>query len=90
METRFVKDIAKIADLLDGKVEFMDIRFDQRLMSEEYRVTDVNNLHFVGKKYGVFFYVLKSELEDMITLRNTDPLSVLVGCDDSLNLYKIQ
>lgn len=85
-----VNDIATIASALNGKVDFQNIQFDQILMSEEYRETGVNNIVFVKKAYGVYFYTTKTALENVVFLKQNGNLPVLVGCADSLNLYLIK
>lgn len=88
MNTNFVKDIATIADALNGIIEFSNIEFDQCLLGEEYREKDVNNIVFVKKAYGVYFYTKKTAMEDMIMLKGNE-MPVLVGCAESCNLYRI-
>lgn len=88
MNTTFVQDIATIANLLNGNVEFSNIKFNQKLLGEEYREKNVNNIVFVKKVYGVYFYTTLSAMESMIMLSGKG-MPVLVGCDNSLNLYEI-
>lgn len=90
METLYVKDIAEIAGLLNGKVYFTDISFAQRLQGEEFRTTGMNNVVFVCRKFGVNFYTFKTDIETQMMLRADGPMTVLVGTDNSLNLYRIQ
>ena len=88
MNTINVKDIATIANKLDGKINFSKIEFDQCLLSEEYREKSVNNIVFVKKQYGVYFYTKRTAMDDMIMLKNVE-MPVLVGVDGSNNLYRI-
>lgn len=88
MNNNFVKDIATIANALNGKIEFSNIEFDQCLLGEEYREKDVNNIIFVKKAYGVYFYTKKTAMDDVIMLRGNE-MPVLVGCAESCNLYRI-
>lgn len=88
MNTTFVQDIAIIANHLNGNIDFSNIKFDQMLVSEEYREKNVNNIVFVKKMYGVYFYTTRAAMESMIMLRGNE-MPVLVGCDNSLNLYEI-
>ena len=90
METIYVKDIAEIAGLLNGKVYFTDISFSKKLLSQEFRTTEMNDVVFVCRKFGVNFYTLKTDVESQMMLRADGPVSVLVGTDNSLNLYRIQ
>ena len=83
-----LQDIAIIANALNGKVDFSAIEFDQRLMDEKYREESVNNIVFVKKMYGVYFYTTNTAMEDAIRLSGKE-LPVMVGCGNSLNLYRI-
>lgn len=49
-------DIAEIATKLDGKVKFSSIIYSQQMLSEKYRETGVNDMYFIGKKFGLWFY----------------------------------
>ena len=89
MNTTFVNDIATIANALNGKIEFSNIEFEQCLMSEEYREKNVNNIVFVKKAYGVWFYTTRTAMEDLIMMKSPD-MPVLVGCANSTNLYRIR
>lgn len=89
MNTTFAQDIAKIANALNGKVEFSHIEFDQVLLGEEYREQSVNDIVFVKKAYGVYFYIRRSEMEAMVMLKRPKEMTVLVGCDGSNRLYRI-
>ena len=88
MNTNFVKDIATIANALNGKVEFSCIEFDQCLLGEEYREKNFNNIVFVKKAFGVYFYTKRTALDDVIMLKDCE-IPVLVGCAESCNLYQI-
>ena len=46
-------DLAEICALLDGKVDFQNIVFDQVLTTEHGK--SVNDLLFVSKKWGICF-----------------------------------
>lgn len=89
MNTRFTQDIAIIANNLNGHVEFSNIMFDQVLLGEEYREESVNNVVFVKKAYGVYFYTTRTAMENMVMLNTPKEMPVMVGCENSLNLYKI-
>lgn len=88
MNTTFVQDIAIIANHLNGKIEFSNIKFNQKLLDEEYREKSVNNIVFVMRMHGLYFYTTLSAMESMIKLGGKE-MPVLVGCDNSLNLYEI-
>lgn len=83
-----VQDIVIIANALNGKVDFSAIEFDQCIMDEKYREQSVNNIVFVKKMYGVWFYTTKTAMEDAMRLAGKE-LPVLVGCSNSRNLYRI-
>lgn len=89
MNTTFAQDIATIANRLNGHVDFSNIKFDQMLMNEEYRETGVNDIVFVKKAYGVYFYTSRSAMENMVMLNAPKEMPVMVGCENSLNLYRI-
>ena len=69
-------DIAEIATKLDGKVEFSSIVYSQQLMDEKYRETGVNDLHFIGKKFGLWFYTSRVDLDNLCYLYKTNPTLV--------------
>ena len=54
-------DIAEIAALLDGKVDFQQISFNQVLTTEHGK--SINDLLFVSKKFGIWFYTSRSAFE---------------------------
>ena len=74
---------------LREKIEFSNIEFDQCLLGEEYREKDFNDIVFVKKAYGVYFYTKKTAMIDMIMLIKRNEMPVLVGCAESCNLYRI-
>lgn len=88
MNTEHVIDIAAIAERLEGKVDFCRIEFDQRLMGEEYREKNVNNIVFVKKAYGVYFYTKRTAMDAMVMLEKVE-MPVLVGIKESDALYRI-
>lgn len=82
-------DIAEIAFRLDGKVRVSSIIYSQQMLSEEYRETGVNDIYFIGKKFGLWFYTSRAALEDLCCLQNPKfPTWVL--CENSLSLYEIR
>jgi hypothetical protein len=82
-------DIAEIATKLDGKVEFSSIVYSQQLMDEKYRETGVNDLHFIGKKFGLWFYTSRAALDSLCYL-NKSNFPTLVLCENSLSIYEIK
>lgn len=63
-------DIAEIATKLDGKVEFSSIIYSQKMLSEKYRETGVNDMYFIGKKFGLWFYTSRAALDSLCYLQN--------------------
>jgi hypothetical protein len=83
--------IAEIAQKLDGKVDFSMIRYDQNLISEEYRDKGwVNDIQYIGKRYGVYFYTSKMKLEASVMGNEKEELPTLVGVDGTLRLFLIK
>lgn len=82
--------IAEIAQKLDGKVDFSMIRYDQNLLSEEYREGYVNDIQYIGKRYGVYFYTSKMKLEASVMGNEKEELPTLVGVDGTLRLFLIK
>lgn len=82
-------DIAEIATKLDGKVEFSSIVYSQQLVDEKYRETGVNDLHFIGKKFGLWFYTSRAALDSLCYL-NKSNFPTLVLCENSLSIYEIK
>nr|UWD58262.1 MAG: hypothetical protein [Bacteriophage sp.] len=87
MENREVKDIAIIANLLDGKVKFRKIEWSQILMGKHGE--SFNDLHFIGKKHGVYFYTSRTSLDRLCYLNNKD-IPTYVVCEESKNVFKIE
>lgn len=54
-------DIAEIAALLDGKVDFQQISSNQVLTTEHGK--SINDLLFVSKQFGIWFYTSRSAFE---------------------------
>ena len=83
--------IAEIAQKLDGKVDFSMIRYDQNLISEEYKEKGwVNDIQYIGKRYGVYFYTSKMKLEAYVMGNEKEELPKLVGVDGTLRLFLIK
>lgn len=82
-------DIAEITTKLDGKVKFSSIIYSQQMLSEKYRETGVNDMYFIGKKFGLWFYTSRAALDSLCYLQNPKfPTWVL--CENSLSLYEIR
>lgn len=79
-------DLAEICALLDGKVDFQNIAFDQVLTTEHGK--SVNDLLFVAKKWGIWFYTSRSSFDNICEM-NAKEMPTLVVCEGSKNVYKI-
>lgn len=79
-------DIAEISALLDGKVEFQTISFNQVLTTDHGK--SINDLLFVAKKFGVWFYTSRSEYDNICFL-NKQQFPTYVVCEGSNNVYEI-
>lgn len=91
MERTNASIIAEIAQKLDGKVDFSMIRYDQNLISEEYKEQGwVNDIQYIGKRYGVYFYTSKMKLEASVMGNEKEELPTLVGVDGTLRLFLIK
>lgn len=90
MERTNASIIAEIAQKLDGKVDFSMIRYDQQLLSEEYREGYINDIQFVGKRYGLYFYTSRIKLEASVMENKEKELPTLVGVDGELALFLIK
>lgn len=91
MKRTNVSIIAEIAQKLDGKVDFSMIRYDQNLISEEYKEKGwVNDIQYIGKRYGVYFYTSKMKLEASVMGNEKEELPTLVGVDGTLRLFLIK
>lgn len=91
METKRTQatDIAEIASKLDGKVKFSSIIYSQQMLSEKYRETGVNDMYFIGKKFGLWFYTSRAALDSLCYLQKKE-LPTWVLCENSLSLYEIK
>lgn len=88
METKRTKatDLAEIAAALDGKVEFQNIQFSQVLTTEHGQ--SQNDLLFIGRKFGVYFYTSRSSFDALCYL-TTKSMPTYVVCEGSKNVYQI-
>lgn len=59
-------DIMEIAAALDGKVDFQQISFNQVLTTDHGK--SVNDLLFVAKKWGIYFYTSRSSYDCICTM----------------------
>lgn len=68
-------DIAEIAQKLDGKVNFESIKFSQ-VIFEDKKETGVNDLLFIGKKFGLYFYTSRAAVESICYLEKKENANV--------------
>jgi len=78
-------DLAEITAALDGKIEFSSIKFDQILIKKQGE--SVNDLLFIGKKFGLYFYTSRSCFDAICYLYSSMPTYVV--CEDSKNVYEL-
>lgn len=91
MERTNASIIAEIAQKLDVKVDFSMIRYDQQLLSEEYKEKGwVNDIQYIGKRYGLYFYTSKMKLEASVMGNEKEDLPTLVGVEGTLELFLIK
>lgn len=82
-----VKDIATIATSLNGKVKFNKIEWSQILPCEHGE--SMNDLYFIGRKFGVYFYTSRASIESICYL-NKKNIPTYVVCEDSKNVFEIK
>lgn len=83
------RTLPRLQPSLDGKVKFSSIIYSQQMLSEKYRETGVNDMYFIGKKFGLWFYTSRAALDNLCYLQNPKfPTWVL--CENSLSLYEIR
>lgn len=87
MNDRVVKDIALIASLLDGKVKFNKIIWSEILPCKQGE--SMNDLRFLDKKFGVYFYTSRASLDKLCFLNNKN-IPTYVVCEESQNVFKIE
>lgn len=80
-------DIAEIATKLDGKVDFSQITFNQILIKEKGE--SVNDLLFIDRKFGLWFYTSKSDIDGICYLTK-GKFPTLVVCEGSNVVYEIK
>lgn len=91
MERTNASIIVEIAQKLDGKVDFSMIKYDQQLLSEEYKEKGwVNDIQYIGKRYGLYFYTSKMKLEASVMGNEKEDLPTLVGVEGALELFLIK
>lgn len=80
-------DIAEIAQKLDGKVNFESIKFSQVI--EDKKETGVNDLLFIGKKFGLYFYTSRAAVENICFLKK-QKMPTYVATESTCNIYEIE
>lgn len=86
-KTNYAKDIVTIASALEGKVEFNSITSSQILPCQHGE--SINDLLFIDKKFGLYFYTSKHDLDSLCYLRKGS-FKTLVVCKDSKVVYEIK
>lgn len=81
-------DIAEIAQRLDGHVDFKSIKHSQ-LIFENYKETGVNDLYFIGKKFGLYFYTSRASVESICYLEKKK-MPTYVATESTCNIYEIE
>ena len=81
-------DIAEIAQKLDGKVNFESIKFSQ-IIFEDKKETGVNDLLFIGKKFGIYFYTSRAAVESICYLEKKK-MPTYVATESTCNIYEIE
>lgn len=88
-ERTIADDMIEIASKLNGEVEFSAIIYKEKLLGEAYRGKSINDLRFVDKKFGLYFYTSSSALHHLCYMKNVD-LPVYVLGEESMNIYEIK
>lgn len=81
-------DIAEIAQRLDEHVDFKSIKHSQ-LIFENYKETGVNDLYFIGKKFGLYFYTSRAAVESICYLEKKK-MPTYVATESTCNIYEIE
>lgn len=81
-------DIAEIAQKLDGKVNFESIKFSQVIFADR-KETGVNDLLFIGKEFGLYFYTSRSAVENICFLKKQQ-MPTYVATESTCNIYEIK
>ena len=81
-------DIVKISAALDGIVNFESIAFSQVLITEHGK--SINDLLFVSKIRGIYFYTSKSAMESAVCHLAKAQLPTYVVCAESENVYLLK
>lgn len=81
-------DIAAISTALDGVTNFESIKFSQILICEHGE--NVNDLMFVRKIRGIYFYTSRCAFESRICHLTKAATPTYVVCAESKNVYEIK
>lgn len=81
-------DIAEIAQKLDGHVNFESIKYSQQIF-DTFKETGVNDLYFIGKKFGLYFYTSSSAIENICFLKK-QKMPTYVSTESTCNIYEIE
>jgi hypothetical protein len=82
------QDIVEIATKLSGKVEINSISKSQVLPCEKGE--SVNDLLFIDKKFGLWFYTSRSEFNNICYLKQSKSFPTYVVCELSNSVYELK
>jgi len=85
--TNHANDIFEIASKLSGHVEISSISVSQLLSCPKGE--SVNDLLFVARKFGLWFYTSRSKFDNLCYLTG-EKLPTYVVCDSSDVVYEIK
>lgn len=87
MEKRnYAKDIAEIANKLNGKVDFKGVQFNQILICEKGQ--SINGLLFIDRKFGLWFYTDRNDIDNICYMKK-GKFPTYVVCENSNAVYEI-
>lgn len=89
MNNTTLKDIQKLAEMLQGIREIREIKFSQKIV-EGRNGADFNHIKFIHKIRGVYFYTDKSKLETLITKGANVELPTYIGYEGTDSIYEIK
>lgn len=81
-------EIAEIAQKLDGRVNFESIKYSQQIL-EGYKETGVNDLFYIGKKFGIYFYTSRAAVDNICFLKK-QKMPTYVATESTCNIYEIE
>lgn len=85
-----LKNIAEIAQKLEGYMDIHSIAFSQKILDSVEHGKDFNHIMFVKKVRGVYFYTCKSTFESIVINKSNSKLPTYVAHEGSKSLYEIK